>query len=416
MMQKAAKEQLAAKEGQLAAKANFDNATCALRGANAAMEAAKTDYAAKEKLATSASSKWQAAKVLYTSGIFHEQAALTSLATAIIQTFKDPDRDVREQAVHALSNLGQTTLVAHTRDIIHMFNDTYQWVRHRAVQAIGKLNNAALAGHAHALAGMLRDPQPFVIQEAVKALAKLDTAELTPHAGAIVQLLGHSEVTLHHAATDALRKLDREALAPHAIAIVSFLTDTDWVTRFEALKALGKLHPDELASHSDDILNLLHDAHWMVRVQASKVTIILEEAQIAMHAHSIVTMLTHGDADVRRGAFELVARKLAAQRFKMVAGRTDAKRAPEEALALVISAIASMLTNGEFIYARYTAILTLRALKKMLAQMHWATARVYRPLVRSYGTFWYEEACKTLCAPGGKWAETDRAAFEEEFG
>lgn len=409
MMQEAAKE-------HLAAKANLDKATCALRIANAAMEAAKTDYDAKEKLANSASSKWQAAKVRYTSGSFHEQAALTSLATAIIQTFKDPDRNVREQAVHVLSNLGQTTLAAHADGIINMFNDTYQRVRHVAVQAIGKLNKAALADHAHALAGMLRDPQPFVIHEAVKALAKLDTAELTPHAGAIVQLLGHSEVTVHHMATDALNKLDREALAPHASAIVSFLTDTDWVTRYEALKALGKLHPHELASHSDDILHLLHDAHWMVRVQAAKVTIILEEAQIAMRAHAIVTMLTHKDFDVRRGAFELVARKLAARRFKMVAGPTDAKRAPEEALAMVISAIASMLTNGEFIYARYTAILTLRTLKKMLAQMHWATARVYRPLVRSYGRFWYEEACKTLCAPGGKWAENDRAAFEEEFG
>jgi HEAT repeat protein len=411
MMEDAAKEHISAKEEQLAAKAILDTTT-------AAMKAAEMDYAAKEKLATAASSKWLAAKVRYTSGNFTDKEALTSLADAIISTFKDPDRNVRKKAVYVLGNLGQTILASHTNDIIGMLNDICEWVRFGAVRALGKLSKAALVGHANALANMLRDPQPFVIQEAVKALTKLDPAELAPHAGAIVQLLAHAKVTVHHTAMDAFGKLDRDALTPHVSAIVFVLTDPDWVTRFGALKALGKLNAAVLASrryYSDAILSLLHDENSMVRTQAAKVIIILEEAQTALHAGAIVSMLTHIDAAVRRDAFKLVARKLAAGNFKLVASNTDAKRTPEEALALVISAIANMHTTGELNDWAWSGINTLRTLKTMLARMHWATARVYRPVARWYGWVWYEEACKSLYAPGGKWAERDRAAFEDEF-
>ena len=36
-------------------------------------------------------------------------------------------------------------------------------------------------------------------------------------------------------------------------------------------------------------------------------------------------------------------------------------------------------------------------------------------IVRPYALLWLEYACKRLCAPGGKWAERDSAAFEKEF-
>ena len=35
--------------------------------------------------------------------------------------------------------------------------------------------------------------------------------------------------------------------------------------------------------------------------------------------------------------------------------------------------------------------------------------------VYPYAIFWHAHACTQLCAPGGKWAERDRAAFEEAF-
>jgi hypothetical protein len=50
------------------------------------------------------------------------------------------------------------------------------------------------------------------------------------------------------------------------------------------------------------------------------------------------------------------------------------------------------------------------------ARRHWATARafVHVYLVRPYALFWHEFVGERLCAPGGKWAELDRAAFVEE--
>ncbi len=53
-------------------------------------------------------------------------------------------------------------------------------------------------------------------------------------------------------------------------------------------------------------------------------------------------------------------------------------------------------------------------LKKTRARRYWATARVFVQ-VYPYALFWHAYVGKQLCAPCGKWAEGDRAAFEEEF-
>jgi len=66
---------------------------------------------------------------------------------------------------------------------------------------------------------------------------------------------------------------------------------------------------------------------------------------------------------------------------------------------------------------RDAATITLGNLKRRRARLHWVTARefvnVY--LVRPYALFWHEYVGERLCAPGGKWVERDRAAFEDEF-
>ena len=52
---------------------------------------------------------------------------------------------------------------------------------------------------------------------------------------------------------------------------------------------------------------------------------------------------------------------------------------------------------------------------KVRARRHWAMVRAFVQ-VYPYALFWYEDACARLCAPGGVWAERDRAAFDDEFG
>lgn len=54
-------------------------------------------------------------------------------------------------------------------------------------------------------------------------------------------------------------------------------------------------------------------------------------------------------------------------------------------------------------------------LKTARVRSNWAKARAF-VRVYPYAIFWGEHSCVQLCAPGGKWAERDRAAFEADFG
>jgi len=82
-----------------------------------------------------------------------------------------------------------------------------------------------------------------------------------------------------------------------------------------------------------------------------------------------------------------------------------------------ITGLAGMLRYFEYLLGRGSdAAMDIRM--TMRARRRWATARafvqVYR--VRPYALFWYADVGKQLCAPGGKWAQHDRAAFLAEFG
>jgi hypothetical protein len=122
----------------------------------------------------------------------------------------------------------------------------------------------------------------------------------------------------------------------------------------------------------------------------------LEPTTFALYTGAIVDMLANSRK--RDSAIRLLA-----------SGRMG-MRAPD--IALACRAVTNMLTD-ENQDMRYWAAKALRKLKRQRARLNWATARVYR--VRWYGWVWYKEACKALYAPGGKWAERDRAAFEAEF-
>lgn len=51
------------------------------------------------------------------------------------------------------------------------------------------------------------------------------------------------------------------------------------------------------------------------------------------------------------------------------------------------------------------------------ARHHWAIARAFGNMCASANfRYAHTQVCKQLCAPGGKWEERDRAAFEADFG
>jgi len=128
-------------------------------------------------------------------------------------------------------------------------------------------------------------------------------------------------------------------------------------------------------------------------------------AALTSQAGAILGMLMDSDAEVRYDALH------------MVDSDTLGMLEPN-ALALACSAVTNMLTD-EWYDVRYAAAKTktLANLKRKRALLHWATARVFvhMYLVRPYVLFWHTYVGARLCAPGGKWAERDRVAFEEEF-
>ena len=161
---------------------------------------------------------------------------------------------------------------------------------------------------------------------------------------------------------------------------------------------LEKLEPAALAPHTDAIMGLFTDP--MSGFDVWQLCCKLEPTALALYTGAIVDMLANSRK--RDSAIRLLA-----------SGRMGIRARGEFALAC--SAVTNMLTD-ENEDMQYWAAKALHKLKRQRGLLNWATARVYRPVVSWYGWVWYEEACKALYAPGGKWAERDRAAFEAEFG
>jgi len=261
---------------------------------------------------------------------------------------------------------GDGDTIDHTRyanAIADILADPDAMVRWAAVTLFGNLEHTARTLHADAIVGVLADADDDVRHAAVVTLGYLDQAALTLHSGAIVSVLADPIMRVRHAAMVVLGKLDQAALTPHAGAIVGMLTDTDLNVHYAAVATLRKV----------------------------------DKAALTLHAGAIVGMLE--DSRTRHAAIHL----LASAEMGMLA---------PDVLEPAIIAVTNRLTDADF-YIRDKATATLINLKRKRARLHWATARVYR--VRWYARCWYEDVLVKLCAPGGKWAEQDRAAFEVEF-
>ena len=249
---------------------------------------------------------------------------------------------------------------------------------------------------------MLEDPDEGVRHAAAKAFKKLDRAVLTPHASAFVTMLSYPDRDISELAENALGNLDRAALTPHAGAIVALLSGTDSnLTRNRAFNACRMLEESALWPCTGAIVDMLTHPDESTRAIAVRLFDKLQYRAKSSHAAAIIGLLTHSRENTRFAVLNMFSREYYFDRLT------------KPVIAMARSAITNLLTDGNH-RVREEAEYALENLKKMLAEYHWATARVY--LVRSYGDFWYEEACKSLCAPGGKWAENDRAKFEAEFG
>ncbi len=230
------------------------------------------------------------------------------------------------------------------------------------------------------------------------------------------------------------RTLDHDA--SNAIAIACMRTRSESTTALVC--ALQKLEPAARQEHGGAIVAMLTDGDCAVRTQAWRLSKRLEEAALTSCTGAIVDMLMHPDQKMRHmavimfGRLEFDTRNLQAGALigllndssKHVRYQTTCLFSSEYKLdrlapALIRSAqnAITRLLDDENYYTRHEAQYALENLKKKLTEYYWATARAFvdKYRVRPYALFWNEDACKSLCAPGGKWAELDRAAFEAEF-
>ena len=247
-----------------------------------------------------------------------------------------------------------------------------------------------------------------VRDSALVTLGKLDKAALALDAGAIVDMFMDSDAGVRYAAMRALGRFEPAMLASHTGAIVDMFVDSDAGVRYEAIRALGKVEPTMLTSHVGAIVGLLEDTEIYVTSMAVRALVGFDQAALASHAgaiaHDVLCMLTNPNVIVRYDALRLSE--------SVALGMLT-----PDVFARMRSAVAHMLTDTEW-GMRIAAEWALFGLKTHKARAHWAIARafvqVYR--VRPYALFWHAYAGEILCAPGGKWAERDRAAFEAEFG
>jgi len=244
---------------------------------------------------------------------------------------------------------------------------------------------------------MLADTDSKTRTEAMETLIELELepSAFASHASTIVIMLTDSNfaVSLRLCVAMAFRRLDQSALTPHVDAIAGMLTDSHYMMRDAAVLALGQLEPATLTSHAGAIVSMIADPTSTVRRSAVNAFSKLNQSALTPHAGAVVGMLANADPMIRHAAL-MALDKL-------------------EPSALTYSAATNMLNDAEF-EVRYAAKNARIKIKRRRARLNWATAaQAY--IVRPYALFWYEFVGKQLCAPGGKWAENDRAAFEEEF-
>jgi len=205
-------------------------------------------------------------------------------------------------------------------------------------------------------------------------------------------------------------KRSRARTAADAIAIACMHTGS--ATTSDLVTALLKLEPAALTVHEGAIVTMLTNSCAVVREKAKclfrcrleypKLTPHAGGCVHTSHAGALVDLLTDSTDSVRLKAIYLFASEYALEMLTPAV------------IAMARSAITNMLDDTNY-RIRNEVKYALDNLKKKLVQFHWATVRAFVYLIRPYAMFWYEYTGKQLCAPGGKWAARDCAAYEAEL-
>jgi beta-lactamase regulating signal transducer with metallopeptidase domain len=171
----------------------------------------------------------QGAQAVVADGSHKKGDADPKVVAALMEALNDENKDVREQALHALSQM-RTPMAAEV--FVRLLKDTSPDVRQQAAFALGQTRDAK---HVDALAGALKDSDADVREQAAFALGQLrDKRAVDP----LIAALKDNIANVREQAAFALSQL-RD---PRAIdALIAALKDADPDVRQQAAFALGQI-------------------------------------------------------------------------------------------------------------------------------------------------------------------------------
>jgi HEAT repeat protein/beta-lactamase regulating signal transducer with metallopeptidase domain len=215
-----------------------------------------------------------------------QEKADPRLVAALIAALKDSDREVRENALHALARLRDPAVF---EPLVQALKDAAADIREQAAHGLGQLRDRRAVGP---LIGALKDENPGVREQAVFALGQLRDRE----AGTIAALsaaLKDVNPSVREQVVFALGQL-RD---PSTIAgLTAALRDDNPDVREQAAFALGQIRDKRSV---EVLVPALKDADADVREQAA---FALGQIRDRGAVEALVFALKDGDADVREQA------------------------------------------------------------------------------------------------------------------
>ncbi|NEO48366.1 MAG: NACHT domain-containing protein, partial [Moorea sp. SIO4A3] len=178
----------------------------------------------------------------------HELGAKDQVITTLLTRLKDDDSVVREKAVEALGNFGNSSETVVNALLARLMDDN-SVVRGRAAEALGKLGNSSERVVNALLAG-LKDDDSVVRGRAADTLGKLGNSSETV-INALLAGLQDDDYFVRWRAAEALGKLGNSS-ETLVNTLLAKLKDDNYDVRGSAAQALGKL-----GNSSETVINAL---------------------------------------------------------------------------------------------------------------------------------------------------------------
>jgi HEAT repeat protein/beta-lactamase regulating signal transducer with metallopeptidase domain len=228
------------------------------------------------------------AKIAWALGEIDDKRAVAALGAVV----RDPDAEVRRQAVSALGELESAAAVPM---LIPALKDADIETRKQAASALGEIGSKDAV---EALIPLTKDADAEVRKQTVEALGQIEDKRALPALEAAVR---DANVEVRRQAIEAIGQLDELRSAPPAL--ITALKDDDQEVRKAAVEALGQLEDEEAVPA---LIPLTRDADVEVKRAAVEA---LSSIGGARAVEVMAGLLKDGDPEIRKIAAEALGKK-----------------------------------------------------------------------------------------------------------